>query len=71
MGTEQAHMPPGQGPGFPAMDRPPLVQPSVEEGELLLFGIRDDPPSYMQAAPAEQHMDYTMDLDDPTQAQLP
>ena len=71
MGTEQSHMPPSQGPGFPAMDRPPLVPPTGEQGELLLFGVRDDPPSYMQAAPAEQHMDYTMDLDDPTQAQLP
>ena len=71
MGTEQAYMPPGQGPGFPAEDRPPLMQPVVDEGEPLLFGIRDDPPSYMQAAPAGLHEDYTMDLDDPVQAQLP
>ena len=71
MGTEQAHMPPGQGLGFPTVDRPPLMQPSVEEGEPLLFGIRDDPPSYMQAAPTGRHEDYTMDLDDPVQAQLP
>ena len=71
MGIEQAHMPPGQGPGFPAVDRPPLMQPTVEEGEPRLFDIKDDPPSYMQAAPAGLHEDYTMDLDDPVQAQLP
>ena len=34
MGTKQAHMLPGQGPGFPAVDRPLLMQPTVKEGEL-------------------------------------
>ena len=68
MGTEQALMPSGQGPGFPTVDRPPLPQPGTQERESLLFGIRDDPPSYMQVALAGLHEDYTMDVDDPMQA---
>ena len=68
MGTEQAQMPPRQGQGYPTVDRPSLMQPAVQEGEPLLFGIRDDPLSYMQAAPVGLHEDYVMDLDDPVQA---
>ena len=71
MGTKQAHMSPGQGQGYPAVDRPPLMQSVVQEGEPLLFGIMDDPPSYMQAAPVGLHEDYVMDLDDPVQAPQP
>ena len=68
MGIEQAHMPLGQGQGYPVVDRTPLLQPAVQKGEPLLFGIKDDLPSYIQAAPAGPHEDYTMDLDDPMQA---
>ena len=47
MGTEQALMPQGQGLGLPVVNMPPLPQPGMQEGEELLFGIRDEPPSYM------------------------
>ena len=60
---------PGQ--GIPVVDMPPFQPP--EEGEELLFGIRDDPTSYMQVAPISTHEDYMMDMVDamPEPQQLP
>lgn len=68
MGATLATLPPMQGPGFPTVNMPPLLQPRVQEGEELLFGIRHELPSYMQVAPAGMYEEYMMDVEDAMQA---
>lgn len=66
MGVAQAALPSGQSQGFPTINVPPLPQLGMQEGEELLFGIRNKLSSYMQAAPAGMYEEYEMDVEDPT-----